>query len=148
VLGSIPFVVYGAMLAATVAGQFLGMAVDAVAIGRHVVWVPLAFSVVLEAVVGARFGAARVGHPLTVPERARLSLYYSACLLALSVPLAGWIAASKASPAELAGFGGTGPQLLVGIFVVLGVAAAWTAVRFGLMTLFTANLAQARRIAS
>jgi hypothetical protein len=142
VLGSIPFVVYGAMLAATVAGQFLGIAVDALAIGRHVVWVPLAFSVVLEAVVGARFGAARVGHPLTAPERARLSLYYSAGLLALSVPLAGWIAASKATPAQLAG-AGSGPQLLVALALVLAVAAAWTAIRYVLMTIFTANLRRA-----
>ncbi len=138
-VGSIPFAVYGAMLAATVVGQFLGMAVDALAIGRHVLWVPLAFSLVLEAVVGALFGASRVGHPLTAGERARLSTYYSVGLVALSVPLAGWIAASKAAPGQQLFAGGDASlrDVAVSLGLVLAVAIIYTALRYALMTLFT-----------
>jgi hypothetical protein len=138
-IGSFPFAVYGAMLVATVAGQFLGIAVDALAIGRHVLWVPLAFSLLLEAVVGARFGASRVGHPLTAPERARLSTYYSVGLVALSVPLAGWIVASKAAPGQQLFAGGDSSlrDVSVSFALVLAAAIIYTALRFALMTLFT-----------
>lgn len=136
--GFFPPVVYGAMLAATIAGQFLGMTVDALALARHVLWVPLAFSVVLEALVGARLGAARVGHPLTSAERARLSVQYTVGLTAVSIPLAGWIAASKATHGRLfAGGDASLHRVAVALGLVLAVAALCTMVRYALMTVFS-----------
>ena len=132
-----PVAVYAAMLGGTVGGQFLGMALDA-AIGRRLLWLPLVFSVLLEAVVGARFGASRVGHVLTSRERVRLSLHYSLALAGLSVPLVGWLAASHASPAELAAGGGLTPStLLFWGTCVLGLLVAYTVVRTTLMGVFT-----------
>ncbi|MDP9037050.1 MAG: hypothetical protein M3O50_19810 [Myxococcota bacterium] len=100
--GPVPPMVYVAMFGATVAGQLGGMAIDAVAIGRRVLWFPLALSVVLEALVGARFGASLLGRPLTSSESGRVSIYYSAGLAALSLPLAAWTAVSTgmAKPAQ------------------------------------------------
>ena len=77
--------------AARSAGQFLGIGVDALAArAARVLWVPLAFSVVLEALVGRalRRGAPRATR-LTLAERGRLSAYYSLGLAALSLPLVG-----------------------------------------------------------
>jgi hypothetical protein len=136
--GFFPPAVYGAMLAATVAGQLLGMAVDALALARHVLWVPLALSVVLEALVGARVGAARVGHRLTNAERARLSVQYTVGLAAVSIPLAGWIAASRTAPARLFAGGGVSlHRVTVALGLVLALAAACTMVRYALMTVFS-----------
>ncbi|MDP9150115.1 MAG: hypothetical protein M3O36_09270 [Myxococcota bacterium] len=100
--GPVPPMVYVAMLGATVAGQVGGMAIDAVAMGRRVLWFPLALSVVLEAVVGARFGASLLGRPLTSSESGRVSIYYSAGLAAVSLPLALWtgISTGMAMPAQ------------------------------------------------
>ncbi len=58
-----PIPVYAAMLAATVAGQVLGIALDAVVLHARTLWVPLACSLLLESLVAARQGAARLGHP-------------------------------------------------------------------------------------
>ena len=102
-----PVAVYAAMLGEHVGGQFLGMAVDTLALGRRILWVPLACSVVLEALVGARFGASRMGRPLSPAERLRLSLHYSLGLAVLSIPLVLWLAASHASPAARPGGGAT-----------------------------------------
>jgi hypothetical protein len=132
-----PVAVYAAMLGATVGGQFLGMAVDALALGHRLVWVPLLCSVLLEAVVGERFGSSRVGHALTVRERVRLSLHYSLGMAALSLPLVGWLAASHATPEQLASSGGISSHsvLTVGAAVVAGLVL-YTLLRTGLMTLF------------
>jgi hypothetical protein len=135
---AIPLVVYAAMLGATVAGQFLGMAVDAVALGRHVVWLPLAFSLVLEALVGARFGASRVGRPLTAIERRRLTVNYTAALLGVSLPLAAWLAVSKATgEGAPVGPGIPANDMPVWLAVVIAGAIVYTALRYGLMTLFS-----------
>lgn len=135
---AVPPVLYAAMLGATLAGQFLGMGFDALALGRHVVWIPLALSVVLEALVAARFFAARVGRPLTAPERRRVTITYSAALLGLSVPLVAWIAASKAtdegaSPA--AALSASAAPLWIA--AALAGAVVVTALRYGLMGLFS-----------
>lgn len=133
-----PPVVYGAMFAATIAGQFLGMFVDALVLARHVLWVPLAVSAVLEALVGVRFGAARVGHPLTSAERARLSVQYTGGLVLVSIPLAGWIAASTAAPARIFAGGDVSlDRVVVAFGLVLAVAAAYTIVRYALMAVFS-----------
>ncbi len=140
---AIPPVVYVAMLGGTVAGQFLGMAVDALVVGRHVIWIPLAFSLVLEALVGARFGAARVGHALTALERRRLTITYSLALAAVTLPLALWTAISKTvgqggegAPAGVAS--ADAPRYL--LFAVAG-AVVYTVARYGLMGLFSRRAA-------
>ena len=137
-LGPVPVAVYAAMLGATIAGQLAGIAVDGLMFGRRVVWIPLALSVVFEAVTGARFGAARLGRSLKPGECARLSAYYSACLGSLSLPLAAWTLASNRWLA-----GGASPA---SVGIVLGVAfAGWavaTALRFALMALLSLDRGQ------
>ncbi|HEY8087646.1 MAG TPA: hypothetical protein VIF09_07375 [Polyangiaceae bacterium] len=137
-----PIAVYAAMLGGTVGGQFLGMAVDTLALGRRILWVPLACSVLLEALVGARFGASRVGHRLAPPERLRLSLHYSLGLAGLSIPLVLWLSASHASAEQLAAAGGATPgDVLFAAGEVLLLLAACTVVRTALMALFTGRRA-------
>jgi len=124
------------MLAATMAGHFLGMGFDALVLGTHFVGLPLLCSLVLEALVGARYAASRMGHPLTAPERRRLSVYYSLALAGVSVPLAVWLVAARVSrdgtpaptiaPGDVALWGAVG---LVGLVV-------YTAARYGLMAVF------------
>jgi hypothetical protein len=135
-LGGVPAIVYPAMLGATVAGQLLGMALDAAVVGARVVWIPLACSVLLEALVGARFGAARLGQPLTRAQCARLSAYYSACLAVVTLPLWGWTAATReSSPSAGVAAAASG---LAG-YAVLAVAALLVATfaRAGLLMLLT-----------
>lgn len=129
--------VYAAMLAATLGGQFLGMAVDALALGRRVFWVPLAFSLVLEALAGERVGAARFGHPLTPRERAKLSLTYSIGLAGVSLLLAGWLGLSHATREQIVTGHGLVPNDVVfyGSIAVF-IAVAYTAARTLLMRLF------------
>jgi hypothetical protein len=131
-----PLVVYAAMFGGTVGGQFLGMAFDALALGRHVVWVPLVCSVVLEALIGERLASARAGHRLAAPERVRLSLYYSLGIAGLSLPLVGWLAASHATPEQLSGGGTSSREVAVTAGVLLGGLVVYTVLRTGLMTLF------------
>jgi hypothetical protein len=130
-LGSFRVAVYGAMFGGTVAGQFLGIALDAAVLGRRVLWVPVALSVVFEAIVGARYGASSVGHPLTSTERGRLSFYYSVCLAGLSIPLAVWTAVSRAPGARL-----DGSAAGIAVATAVAVLAMLTVVRWGLMGLF------------
>lgn len=132
----IPIAVYPAMLGGTIAGHFLGLGFDVIARGAHSMWAPLGCSVLLEALIGARYGAARVGHPLTPSQRGRLSVYYSLALVAVSLPLAGWLMASKAS--RDASVVGPAPHELA---VWLGIGAVglvvYTAARYALMGLFS-----------
>jgi hypothetical protein len=132
-VGPVPVVVYAAMFGATAAGQVVGMIIDVVAIGHRVLWVPLLCSVVLEAVVGARFGAVRIARPLTWRECGRLSAYYSTGLGMVSMPLAVWTLASNPSLAR----GSSARDVIVGIGIALAVLAAATACRQGLMTLLS-----------
>ena len=138
-IGSFPVALYAAMLAATIAGQFLGIGVDLIAIGRKVLWVPFAISVLLEAIVAARFGAARMGHELTPSQRGRLSAYYSLGLAAVTLPLALWVAASDGR--SLAPALAT-HQVVQAIVVVLAGFAAITLLRWVLMSLFTRRAAR------
>jgi hypothetical protein len=133
-IGSIPIAVYPAMLGATIAGQFLGIGIDA-AIGSHGLWIPAACSVVLEAAVGARYGAARLGHALTRRERGRLSIFYSIALVAVSLPLAGWLAASRLAPQILVA-GASAGRVAAIVSIAAGAVAAATGARFALMGLF------------
>lgn len=135
---TIPPVVYAAMFGGTVGGQFLGIAVDSFALGRRIVWVPFVCSVLLEALFGERFASARVGHRLLPAQRVRLSLYYSLGLAALSVPLVGWLAVSHSTPEQLSSGGGASSHdvVLAAGLVLVGLVA-YTAVRTGLMALFS-----------
>ncbi len=127
---SVAIVRYPAMLAGTVAGQLVGIAVDA-AIGSRTVWIPLVCSVVLEALAGARAGASRGEGPLDAAQSARVSVTYSLGLVLLSVPLVIWIAASHPAAPD------AGSALNVWTPARLGVAASAiaiaTAVRWRLM---------------
>ena len=132
----VPIAVYPAMLGGTIAGHFLGVGFDVVALDAHSMWAPLACSVLLEALIGARYGAARVGHPLTPSQRGRLSVYYSLALVAVSVPLAGWLAASKASR-DASVVGPTPHEIAVWLGLGALGLVAYTAARYGLMALFS-----------
>ena len=123
------FARYPAMLAGTVAGQLAGIALDA-AIGSRSFWIPLACSVVCEALVGARY-TPRGGTPLDARRCARVSWTYSLVLAGVSVPLLVWILASHVAAVP----GGVGYSVVTLRSVVAGVVAfvAATAGRAGLM---------------
>jgi hypothetical protein len=87
-------------------------------------WLPLLCSVVLEAVAGARAGAARHGRPLTPQEAGRLSLVYSAGLALLSAVLGVWIIAARpaGSPAPVIAPGQAAAALVA---FVVGTVLRW-----------------------
>jgi hypothetical protein len=123
-------VVYAAMLAATIAGQLLGIGVDAL-LGSGSIGIPAGLSVALEAVAGARLGAARAGGALTPRQAGRLSLTYSAGLLAISIPLVVWMEAAHSA-------NGGGPSwTLAGSGIVIAALAVATAARWGLMVVLS-----------
>jgi hypothetical protein len=126
-IGPVPAVVYAAMLAATTAGQMLGIGAEA-AFGSHGIWLPIACSVALEALVAARMGAARLERPLSAVESARLSAYYSLALAAGSAVLVVWIAASRQAPA-----GDPDPARGHPLWMWLTAFAVGALVRWGLM---------------
>jgi hypothetical protein len=130
-----PITVYAAMFGATVAGQLVGMSLDALVAGRRVVWVPLGCSVVLEALTGARFGAKRVGRRLTWSEWGQVSVYYSGCLVAFSMPLAGWTLAYNRRLAA----GASSRELAIALGVILFGIAVATVMRQALMILFASR---------
>ena len=137
-LGSVPIVVYAAMLGATVVGQLLGMTIDALVLGRHIVWIPAACSVALEALVGARLGSARAGRPLTAAESWKSSAYYSIGLAAISLPLWGWFGLSRSQGGSLSGHAALDAATSLG--TVLGALLVATFVRYGLMVLIVRRL--------
>jgi hypothetical protein len=112
-------VVYVAMFGGTVAGQVVGMLLDALLLGRRVLWVPLACSLLFEAIAGAR-----VGRPANASASARLSARYSLVLGAVSLPLAAWTAVYKSY------------DLAVVLAFTLGVLFAGAFARWGLLALF------------
>lgn len=123
------FVRYPAMLGGTVAGQLLGIAIESAA-GSRGLWIPLVCSVVLEALIGSRFGVSKGGRP-DARQCVRISWTYSAILASVSVPLLIWVVASHVSAVENGvGYSFVTP-LRVGVAVVAFLVA--TAVRTGLM---------------
>ncbi len=122
-------VVYAVMLGATMLGQLLGIAAASALAGRGGVALPLAASVVLEAVAGARLGARRSGGTLTVRQAWKISATYSGALVAITVPLAVWI--EVAARANGGTSSGMGPVVALAFYAVLGTLARW-----GLMTRF------------
>jgi hypothetical protein len=132
--GSIAIIRYPAMLAGTVAGQLVGIAIDAIA-GTRTVWIPLACSVALEAVAGARARASRSDRRLDSAQSARISVTYSLALLLLSAPLVVWIAASHpVAPGSGSALSLWTPSRLA---VAAGALAVATLVRWWLMTALT-----------
>jgi hypothetical protein len=140
----VPIAVYPAMLAGTMAGHLLGIGLDVVALGTHSMWAPLGCSVLLEALIGARYGAARIGRPLTSGERGRLSVYYSLALVAVSVPLAVWLTASKHDRLPAVN---VSSQDLLWVAAALAGLVVYTAVRYGLMAVFSPASSASRRAA-
>jgi hypothetical protein len=142
-VGGIPAVVYVAMFGATLGGQLAGMAFDSLVIGKHVLWVPAACSVVLEAVAGGVMAARRLRRPLATVEAARLSVIYSLMLAAVSVPLWGWTVVSTATR-ESPGVAGAGTGSSASTLgIVLAAFAVACVVRFGLMVLVSARARRA-----
>jgi hypothetical protein len=137
-----PIPVYAAMLAATLVGQFLGIAVDAIVFRGHALWLPLTCSLVLEAAVGAHYGAIRLGHPLTARERGRISATYSLGLVVLSLPLASWLAVSGHLPLPRVSASAHG--VAVAVVLAVSMALVYTALRYVLMGLFGRRLPKSR----
>jgi hypothetical protein len=121
---------YPAMLAGTMAGQLVGIAIDAVT-GNRGFLIPILCSAVCEAIAGVRFAGPRGGKMVDASAAPRVSATYSLALAGLSLPLIFWVAVSHAEAVE----GGVGysfltPARIAGALVAL-VAA--TAARAGLM---------------
>jgi hypothetical protein len=114
---SAAFAFYGAMLGGTLGGQAAGIVLDALA-GTRTLWIPVACSAVLEGVAGG-LASSRF---LTPREAARVSIRYSAALVAGTAILVAWIVASHAwAGAQLHGVS-AGSILLGVLFVGLGAA--------------------------
>jgi hypothetical protein len=141
-LGSFPLGVYAAMFGGTIAGQFAGVAIDAAA-GRHAMWVPIACSVLLEAVAGWHFGTrarARTHETPSPTDWGRVSGIYSIGLAAVTVPLAAWTEAYRAPQSP---FGGHNPSGMV--VLSLAVLAVLTVVRWGILVGLAALAARTPR---
>jgi hypothetical protein len=123
-------VLYAAMLGATIAGQIAGVVIDSV-LGTRSIGGPLGCSVLLESVAAVRLGAAKYGAPLTPRQAGRVSLTYSAGLLAISLPLLGWT--ELARTASGSGSTWTPGKIAAGI----ALFAVATVARWGLMALFS-----------
>ena len=130
-----PVAVYAVMFAATVAGQVVGMGVDALILGRRITWIPLACSVVLEALAGVRFGVARVSHRLRWGEWGQVSAYYSGCLVSLSLPLVAWTVAYNRRLVA----GDTSRDVATAGGVVLAVIIVATVLRQAMMVFFASR---------
>ena len=86
--GPVPAVVYGAIAAAGVLGLLLGVAYNKLILDQATVAAPVAFGFVAEALVGAWYGAKRLGRPLTSDQRVRVSLGYTTIVAIALLPLA------------------------------------------------------------
>jgi putative ABC transport system ATP-binding protein len=136
--GPVPISLYAAMFGAGLGGALLGLVYDGVVLGQKVPWVMALCTVIVEAWVGARFGAKRQqGKPLTADQRGRVAIVYTcgvtlpftALVLALAVnklPIA-WLDA-----VEHLSSGGVALALLTS----LSALAALSLLRFLLLSLF------------
>ncbi|WP_394836172.1 ABC transporter ATP-binding protein [Pendulispora rubella] len=89
-----------AMAVGLLAGAGLGSLYDAVVLGQVGPLIPLVLGVVGEALVGSRYSAKKLGHPLSGDQRARLALYYTLATSALMAFLAGWLVFPKIPPSR------------------------------------------------
>ena len=83
---------YPAMLAGTLIGQLVGIAVQ-VPLGVRTLWISLVFSVIAEAVAAWLFGA-KGEHRLEASQCLRISATYSVTLLVVSLMILIWLLAS------------------------------------------------------
>jgi hypothetical protein len=128
---------YAAMLAGTLGGQLLGIGAS-VALGLRAPALPVACSVVLEALAGARASGARQALPLGWRASLRVSTVYSLALVLVTIPLLLWTAISLAygrndrpAPALQLDFGSS-IVFWVGVWLVAG-----TLLRAALMRVFS-----------
>ena len=140
--GPVPFAVYAAMFGGGLLGACLGFAYDSIVLDQSVPWIPLGLLALGEAWVGARFGARRVGHPLTSDQRARISVAFTC---AVTLPLAAiglwfFLPQSMADRAEQISSSGVAIALAAAVAIVLVVAFA----RYALLLLFAPRLLPAR----
>jgi hypothetical protein len=131
--GWLAIVRYPAMLGGTLAGQLAGILIDT-AIGSRGLWIPAACSVVLEAVVGARFGGLGGVPRLDRAQCFRVSMNFSLMLLILSAPLLVWVGASHMDAVP----GGVGLSFVTPLraAVAVVVLATATVIRASLLSLF------------
>jgi len=73
----VPFSVYLTMWAAGVGGSLLGVLYNKVILDKPVPAVTIAFGVLMEAFIAARFAKRKLGRPLSSDQRARVALYYT-----------------------------------------------------------------------
>jgi putative ABC transport system ATP-binding protein len=139
--GPVPFVVYAAMAAGAIGGALLGMIYDELVLGQRVTWIPMVLAVLGEALVGARYGARRVGHPLTVDQRARVAIGFTCAVTVPIVALGSWFALpwSVVERVMQLSSPGIAVTLAVGIAAVLAIAL----LRYLLLALFTPRRAAA-----
>lgn len=121
---------YPAMLGGTLGGQVVGILIDTT-VGTRDLWIPLTCSVVLEAVVGARFGGKNGLPRLDRTQCLRVSSTYSLVLLVVSAPLLVWIGASHMDAVP----GGVGLSFLTPVRAAVAIVALAlaTAVRAALL---------------
>ncbi|WP_394846598.1 ABC transporter ATP-binding protein [Pendulispora brunnea] len=89
-----------AMACGLLAGAGLGALYDSVVLGQVGPLIPLVLGVLGEALVGSRYSAKKLGHPLSGDQRARLALYYTLVTSALMAFLAGWLVFPKIPPSR------------------------------------------------
>jgi hypothetical protein len=135
--GPVPFSVYAAMTAGGLGGALIGMIYDQVVLEQRVVWIPLLLAVLGEAWIGARYGARRIGHPLTVDQRARVAIGFTC---AVTLPLVAglvwfylpWSVVERTTQLS-------SPGIAVALAVGIGVVLATALLRYLLLALFTSR---------
>jgi putative ABC transport system ATP-binding protein len=122
----VPLVVYAAMAGGGLLGALAGVLYDAVVLGAAgLVWIPLACAMLAEVWVGARYGAKKLGRPLTPDQRARVALGFSCGVTAPFVALGVWLGADKLPPSLVERFEqlSSGGVAVVLLLAVLGLGA-------------------------
>jgi putative ABC transport system ATP-binding protein len=137
--GPIPFSVFAAAFAGTLGGVALGVLYDGVILQRRIVWIPLLCALLGETFVAARYGARRLGGPLTRDQRGRFAVTYTVVFLTLAASVAlvgvGWLPAAELHRLQHASVPGV-LALLVALTLAVSLA------RFLLVTFFSPKAAE------
>ncbi len=135
----VPFSVFAAMWAAGSAGSLLGVLYNKLILDASVPAVTVAFGVLLESFVAARYAKRKLGRPLSQDQRARVALYYTlfngvfvALALALKMPDV---------VAERLGHGASSAGLVV--VALCSFVVAVSLLRFLLLSLFAPRAGRA-----
>ncbi len=139
--GPVPFVVYAAMAGAALLAGLAGAAYDAFVLDQRVLWIPLLFAALAEAWAGARYGARRVGHPLTSDQRARVSIWFTCGFTIPFFALAAWIWLPWRTSEHVIQMSSAGIALVLAL-VLLGVGAA-ALLRYLLLSLLSPKRVEA-----